>query len=73
MLTDEMKERKAVGLAEIAWGQIIHWHRAGKLQGDLTYEEFRKVLEPLFREAFDLPPGPGIFDPGWSDHDSAQG
>ena len=55
MLTEGMKERKAVGLAEMAWGQIVHWHRAGKIQGELTYEEFRKALEPLFREALELP------------------
>lgn len=55
MLTEGMKERKAVGLAEMVWGQFVHWHRVGKIQGELTYKEFRKAIEPLFREALELP------------------
>lgn len=45
------KEMFAAGLAEKAWGQIVLWSVVGKIQGDLTYEEFRKPLEALFLEA----------------------
>ena len=55
MLTEEMKERKAVALAEMAWGTVVQWHRIGTLQGNLTYDGFRKAIEPLFREALELP------------------
>lgn len=47
------KEMFAAGLAEIAWGQIVIWNLAGKIQGDLRYEEFRKPIEKLFLEAIE--------------------
>lgn len=47
------KEMFAAGLAEIAWGQIVIWNLAGKIQGDLRYEEFRKPIERLFLEAIE--------------------
>jgi hypothetical protein len=50
------KEMRASGLAEMAWGQIVHWHRAGKIQGELTYGEWRKAIEPLFLEALEDAP-----------------
>ena len=67
MLTEEMKERKAVGLAEMAWGSVVQWHRSGKIKGDLTYEEFRKAIEPLFREALELPATSAVGEGGRSD------
>ncbi len=57
MLTQGMKERKAVALTEMAWGAVDQWYRAGKIQGDLTLAEFQKAIEPLFREALELPTG----------------
>lgn len=51
------KEMRAMGLAEMAWGQLLHWRNEGKLGGDLTYEEWRKAIEPLFLEAMDWKPG----------------
>lgn len=50
------KELLAAGLAEKAWGQIVHWQRAGKVQGNLTYEEVRDSFEPLFLEALEAGP-----------------
>lgn len=47
-LTNEMI---AEGAAEEAWGQIVRWSLAKKIQGNLTYEEVRQVYEPLFLEA----------------------
>lgn len=47
------KEMFAAGLAEKAWGQIVLWSLAGKVHGDLTYQEYRKSLEPLFLEALE--------------------
>ncbi len=48
------KEMRAMGLAERAWGELLHWRDAGKIQGgpgNLTYKEFRQAIEPLFMEA----------------------
>ena len=45
------KEMFAAGLAETAWGQIVLWNLAGKIQGTLSYEEFRKPMEARFLEA----------------------
>ena len=47
------KEMFAAGLAEKAWGQIVLWSHIGKVQGDLTYDEFRKPLKALFLEAIE--------------------
>jgi hypothetical protein len=41
----------AARLAELAWGQIVMWNLAGKIQGDLRREEFQKPLEAKFKEA----------------------
>lgn len=53
------KEMRASGLAEMAWGAILHWHRDGKIQGELTYQEWREAMEPLFLEALETPPSKG--------------
>jgi hypothetical protein len=55
MLSETARAFIAHDMAAIAWAQVAGFMEAGKIQGDLTREEFMNRIELVFREALDVP------------------